>query len=165
MPFPGPTSSTRIPGSIPWRLAVSSGGWKTYQGAQIPQPQFRKRIGEILGIPETNIRDIYAFTESDVLMGECEHHNKHLAPWADVIIRDVETMEPVKTGEKGLFNLINPLAHSFAGVSLLQDDMARVVTEDGCPSGRRGKVIDVFSRAEGADKKACGANIAEMAGM
>ncbi|RLI66128.1 hypothetical protein DRO91_06870 [Candidatus Heimdallarchaeota archaeon] len=142
-----------------------AGGWKTFKGLEVPKPQFRARMTEILNIPDKNIRDVYSFTETDVILGECEYHNLHVSPWGDIIIRDVETLEPVKTGEKGLVNIINPLANSYAGVSLLQDDIARIVMEDGCPCGRHGKVVEVFGRAEGAEAKGCGANIADMAGL
>ena len=102
------------------------------------------------------------FTETDAAFIECEHHNKHIFPWNDVIVRDVETMEPVPIGEKGLMNVINPSAYSYAGVSILQDDIVRIIGEDTCPCGRKGKIMEIFGRAEGAEMKGCGAQVAEM---
>ena len=77
----------------------------------------------------------------------------HALPWSDVIIRDVETMQPVENRKKGLINVINPCAYSYAGVSILQDDMARIVADDGCPCGRCGKYIEVIGRTQGAEAK------------
>ncbi|MHA1272127.1 MAG: LuxE/PaaK family acyltransferase [Promethearchaeota archaeon] len=140
---------------------VSGGGWKTFSGQSVSPDKFRADMEKILGIPQNHIFDVYSFTETDCVHAECEYHNKHVLPWQDVIVRDVETLEPVETGEKGLINVINPIAYSYAGVSILQDDIVRVVMEDECPCGRKGKVIEIFGRAEGAEAKGCGAQIAE----
>ncbi len=107
------------------------------------------------------MRDMYVFSETDLMFGECEHHFKHVPPWGDVIVRDFSTLQPVKMGEKGLMNAINPMANSYAGVSVLQDDVIRIVKEDGCPCGRRGKTIEIFGRAAGAETKGCGAQLAD----
>ena len=86
----------------------------------LPSPvdpeKFREDISKILGMQKSKILDVYSFTETDCVHAECEHHNKHVLPWQDVIVRDVETLEPVEMGEKGLMNVINPIAHSYAGV-------------------------------------------------
>lgn len=141
-------------------VILTGGGWKSFQGDAIAPEEFRAGMAKILGISETNVRDIYSFSESDTLFVECEKHNKHCFPWEDVIVRDVETLEPVEDGEKGLANLINPLAHSFAGVSILQDDIIRILPHK-CSCGRKGKIIEVIGRAEGAEKKGCGVQLAD----
>ena len=140
---------------------VSGGGWKSFSGEAVSPIKFREDITKILGIPDKQILDVYSFTETDCVHAECEHHNKHLLPWQDVVIRDVESLEPVEIGEKGLINVINPIAYSYAGVSILQDDIVKVVMEDDCPCGRKGKVIEIFGRAEGAEAKGCGAQLTE----
>jgi hypothetical protein len=140
-------------------VILTGGGWKSFQGDAISPEQFRADMGKILGISEKNVRDIYSFSESDVLFVECEEHNKHCFPWADIIVRDVETLEPVEMGEKGLANIINPLAHSYAGVSILQDDIVRIIGEDECPCGRKGKIVEVIGRAKGAEAKGCGVQL------
>ncbi len=140
---------------------LSGGGWKSYSGQPIKPDEFRKLINKVLGIPEKRIFDTYSFTETDCVFSECEYHNKHSLPWQEVVVRDVKTMEPVQVGEKGLMNVINPIAYSYAGVSILQEDIVRVAMVDECPCGRKGKVIEVIGRAEGAEAKGCGAQIAE----
>ena len=146
----------------PSTIVSTGGGWKSFSGEAVNPEQFREGVSSVLSIPKENIRDMYQFTETDGVFEECEHFHKHVFPWIDVIVRDVETLEPVEVGEKGLINVINPLAHSYAGVSVLQDDIVRIVMDDGCPCGRRGKVIEILGRAEGAEAKGCGAQIAEM---
>ncbi|MFX1317148.1 MAG: hypothetical protein ACFE9T_14905 [Promethearchaeota archaeon] len=142
-------------------VLMSGGGWKSYSGESVSPEKFRDALSKILGIPRKSIRDIYAFTETDCLHPECEYYNKHLLPWQDIIIRDVETLEPLEMGESGLINVINPLAYSYAGVSILQDDIGRIILEDTCPCGRKGKAIEILGRAEGAEGKGCGAQLTE----
>ncbi|TXT67239.1 MAG: putative Acyl-protein synthetase, luxE [Promethearchaeota archaeon] len=142
-------------------VILGGGGWKSFQGDAISPVQFREDMAKILGISSKNVRDIYSFSESDILFVECEEHNKHCYPWGDIIVRDVETLEPVEVGEKGLANLINPLAHSYAGVSILQDDIVRITGIDDCPCGRKGKMVDCIGRAEGAEAKGCGVQLAD----
>ncbi len=142
-------------------ILTTAGGWKTFAGDAVPPEKFRDEMEKILSIKKENMTDVYSFTETDCVHAECEHHNMHLLPWQDIIVRDVETLEPVEIGEKGLANLINPIAYSYAGVSVLQDDIVSVEMEDECPCGRKGKVIKVYGRAKGAESKGCGAQIAE----
>ncbi|MFX1258226.1 MAG: hypothetical protein ACFFAN_10225 [Promethearchaeota archaeon] len=142
-------------------ILAFGGGWKTFSGEAVSPEKFRNDMSKILGIPQSQIFDVYSFTETDCLFCECEHHNKHSLPWQDVIVRDVETLEPVEVGEKGLINVINPVAYSYAGVSILQDDIVRVKMVDDCPCGRKGKVIEVIGRVEGAESKGCGAQVVE----
>lgn len=143
------------------KIAVG-GGWKSFTGKKVEPSKFREDLSEILGIPKSSIIDGYQFTETDVVIAECKYFNKHVPPWADVIIRDPDTMEPVETGKEGLINVINPAAHSYAGLSILQDDIGRIVMDDGCECGRKGKVLEIKGRAVGAEAKGCGAQVAEM---
>ncbi|MFX1338642.1 MAG: hypothetical protein ACFFDK_08540 [Promethearchaeota archaeon] len=140
---------------------IFGGGWKTYSGPPITPEKFREDMSKILGIPKQHILDTYSFTETDCFISECEYHNKHCLPWQDVIIRDVETLEPVEMGERGLINIINPIAYSYAGISILQDDIARITMVNECPCGRQGKILEIEGRAEGAEARGCGAQIAD----
>ncbi|MFX1294144.1 MAG: hypothetical protein ACFFD2_04710 [Promethearchaeota archaeon] len=139
------------------------GGWKTFTGQQISKDQFRKTLNKILGIPIKNLRDTYALTESDIVFQECEEFVFHVPPWGDIIIRDPETMAPVKKGEKGLINVINPIAYSWPGISVLLDDTATFNNNGKCKCGRYGKTFSDVGRAVGADARGCGAMITDLA--
>ena len=142
-------------------ILTTAGGWKTFSGEAVAPETFRDDMKKVLNIKKENMTDVYSFTETDCVHAECEYHNMHLLPWQDMIVRDVETLEPVEIGEKGLANVINPIAHSYAGVSVLQDDIVSILMEDNCPCGRKGKIIKIYGRAKGAEAKGCGAQIAE----
>ncbi len=142
-------------------VMVLGGGWKKFSGEAVEPEKFRDDINKILNVPKKHMFDAYSFTETDFCGLECGHHNMHIPPWIDVIVRDVETLEPVEIGEKGLANMINPIAYSYAGVSVLQDDIIMITGKDECPCGRKGKTIKIFGRAEGAEAKGCGAQLAD----
>jgi hypothetical protein len=126
---------------------VTFGGWMMPNGQIISPEIFRNQVGKILNLSEQNIRDIYGFTETDALFAQCEHHRMHVPPWIEIIVRDVETLKPKKVGEKGIFQIINPMPFSYAGVSILQDDVIRILPEKQCPCGRHGTMIEVFGPA------------------
>ncbi len=128
-------------------MVISFGGWSAPDRRKIEPENFREKVSSFLKLDPKNIRDIYCFTETDPIFAECEFHNKHIPPWVDVIVRNVETLEPVADGQKGLTNVINPMAYSYAGVSLLQDDVVKIETMDSCPCGREGKIIKVYGPA------------------
>jgi len=138
------------------------GGWKTFAGQELNRDQFRKVLNKILGIPIKQIRDIYALTECELVFFECEDFDYHCPPWGEVIIRDPETMAPVKEGQKGLINVINPLSHSWPGISILLDDVATLMKEKKCSCGRNGMTFDDIGRAKGAAARGCGAMITDL---
>ncbi len=139
------------------------GGWKTFTGQQISRTKFREDLNKILGIPVKHFRDIYALTETDMIFNECEEFFYHVPPWGDLIFRDPETMAPVKEGKKGLLNVINPLATSWPGISILLDDVAVLISEKKCKCGRYGKSFNEIERAVGVEARGCGAMITDLA--
>ncbi|MEJ2280078.1 MAG: hypothetical protein P8Y70_20365, partial [Candidatus Lokiarchaeota archaeon] len=64
-------------------ILVSGGGWKTFSGESVPPEKFREIMSKVLGIPKSQVLDVYSFTETDCVFAECEHHNKHCLPWQD----------------------------------------------------------------------------------
>lgn len=119
----------------------SGGGYSGSKGAisgeKVNKPEMIKRIASVFGMDKkhfsTNIKDIYAFTESSAT---------HEGFWSEEIddylfetwhesrayIVDPETEEPVKSGA-GLLKIITPYANgdpSAANVSVLQLDNATI---------------------------------------
>lgn len=137
-------------------LMMTGGGWKSFTGEALSPEEFRDKMNHHTGIKQERVRDAYSMTEIDSAMLTCTNHEIHPTPWIHLIPRDFETLKPVGVGERGLVNIINPLAYSYAGVSLLIDDVAIKVREDGCPCGRRGPTYKILGRAKGAEGKGCG---------
>ena len=61
---------------------------------------------------------------------DCEHHHFHVPIYSRVLIRNVQTLEPVPNGTPGLVNLITPLVTGTPLLSVMTDDLG--VLHDGC---------------------------------
>ena len=68
---------------------LHSGGWKRLQDQAVTRAAFAKGVASIFGCAETRILDFYGMVENvGVIYPDCEHGNKHVPAFADVIIRD-----------------------------------------------------------------------------
>lgn len=156
-------------------VVFSGGGYGGNKGSivgkKINKPEFIKRIGSVFGIEKkywaTNIKDIYAFTESsathegfwntdiDDFVFESWHESK-------IFIVDPETEKPLKKGS-GLLKIIMPYAAgdpSSANVSIVQKDMAEIIEVD------ENFVVKKFShikRFGGSSLEGCGYKADEIA--
>jgi hypothetical protein len=138
------------------------GGWKRLRDLNISKERFSRDMAGFLGTRPERVIDIYGMTEQlGTVYPDCEQGYKHCPAYSDIIIRDVQSLRPARDGEAGLIQLISPLPHSYPGVSIISDDIGKVVMRDGCPCGRRGKAFIFMSRAEKAEVKGCGDTLRE----
>ena len=91
-----------------------------------------------------------------VVYPDCEQGNKHVPAFADVIIRNELTLEPVAVGQRGLVQVCSVLPTSFPGFLLLTEDIAELIHQDGCPCGRQGTAFRFVGRAPKAEVRGCG---------
>lgn len=153
-------------------IHTGGGGWDGKKGSisigtKLERNVFVQDISEFLGVPEKNFIDTYSFTENTFPMyGHYSEKLKsylfHVPKWGKVIIRDVKTLRPLtKPGDKGLIQVLNAYGtSSFAGASILVDDMAEIVSNDICPEcGEKGMTFKVIGRVKGSEAKGCGATL------
>ena len=86
---------------------------------------------------------------------ECEHGHLHAPVWADVAIRRPEDFSEAAVGEKGLIEVVSVLPRSYPGHVLLTEDEGRVLGEDTCPCGRKGRYFEVLGRVKRAETRGC----------
>ena len=86
---------------------------------------------------------------------ECEHGHLHTPHFADLVIRDERTFAPLRYGEKGLIQVLSVLPRSYPGHSLLTEDVGRILGEDVCPCGWKGKYFEVLGRIPKAEIRGC----------
>lgn len=132
------------------------GGWKKLQDQEVSKEKFNKDLMQVLNCPEGHIVDMYGFTESNSMFIDCEAGYKHVPVWNEVIIRDPVTMKPAKKGETGIVQILDALPYSYAGASLLTDDIGYISPEEYCPCGRKGTAFKILRRALGSEAKGCG---------
>lgn len=143
-------------------MVLHFGGWKRLERQAVDRARLNAEVGQVFGHAEPYIRDVYGFTEQLGVIYPDDGHGVRLAPvYADVIVRDPITLEPVPDGMPGLLEFITPLPHSYPGIALLVDDMGRIVSRDRGDDGRYGTRFEVLGRARGAEIRGCGDTLPE----
>ncbi|MCL5036796.1 MAG: acyl-protein synthetase [Chloroflexi bacterium] len=132
---------------------ITGGGWKTLGDKEIPKPVFRKEVGEWLGMPPENIRDLYGLVEHGVPYCECERGNFHVPIYSRAYVRHPGTLQLLPEGETGLLQLVTPYLNSFPALSLLTSDLGRVYKN--CPCGRSAPVLELAGRGGVRKLKGC----------
>lgn len=155
--FVQPLKRAGIKLNLPNARVLHSGGWKRLQQHAVTREAFDRELASVLGCPTRNIIDYYGMVENvGVIYPDCEHGNKHVPAFAEVIVRDPLTLAPVAAGEKGLIQVCSVLPTSFPGFLLLTEDTAELIRYDGCACGRKGPSFRFAGRVPKAEMRGCG---------
>ena len=108
----------------------------------------------ITGINE--IHDFYGMVEQvGSIFVECEEGYLHAPIFADIIIRNKMTMEPLAFGQEGLIEVLSILPRSYPGHVLLTEDLGTILGEGDCCCGKKGKYFKVKGRLPKAEIRGC----------
>jgi phenylacetate-coenzyme A ligase PaaK-like adenylate-forming protein len=152
-----PLKAKGITLDLPNVRVLHSGGWKRLQEQAVNKDAFVRGVASAFGCSTDRVIDFYGMVENvGVVYPDCEQGNKHVPAFAEVIIRDELTLEPVAPGRRGLVQVCSVLPTSFPGFLLLTEDIGEVVHRDGCPCGRRSTAFRFISRAPKAEVRGCG---------
>ncbi|WP_440951207.1 LuxE/PaaK family acyltransferase [Methanosphaerula subterraneus] len=134
-----------------------SGGWKKLTDHTVSKELFTKTIARLFNTKDEKIYDFYGMTEQlGIIFVDCEHGNKHVPNFSQVIIRDILTLEPCKIGESGLIEVMSVLSDSYYCQAILTEDLGCLVGFDDCPCGRKGRYFRFISRVEKEELRGCG---------
>ena len=148
--------STMTVSAHPDSVFLHSGGWKKLTALAVDKRAFNVAVARPWGLPPANVIDFYGAVEQvGVPYPDCAQGLKHVPDWADVIIRRPDSLDPALPGETGLLQLMNCLPLSAPNHSVLTEDLGRIVVEDGCPCGRRGKAFEFMGRAPRSEVRGC----------
>ncbi|WP_125153260.1 acyl-protein synthetase [Clostridium rectalis] len=148
--------------NIPNVKIVHSGGWKKLESQKVSKEKFSKTIGELFNTRANNVLDFYGMVEQlGVVFIDCEYGYKHVPDFAEVIIRDFNTLEEVDVGNKGLIQVVSTLSSSYPAQAVLTEDIGSFIGIDDCKCGRKGKYFKFVSRVEKAEVRGCGDTFAE----
>lgn len=138
-------------------IVLHIGGWKKLQDLAVSKKIFNKDITDFLQLKQGKIIDLYGMTEQlGTIYPDCEFGYKHVPIYSDIIIRDIATLQPINKNEIGFIQLLSPLPHSYPGISILSDDIGKVLGTDNCKCGRMGKCFLFERRSDKAELKGCG---------
>ncbi|MFW9767191.1 MAG: acyl-protein synthetase [Candidatus Thorarchaeota archaeon] len=151
--------------NIPNIKILHGGGWKKLTSQAVTKDIFNKEVGALFGTDPYNVLDYYGMVEQlGVLFVDCAEGHKHIPDFAELIIRDIYTMEEAPVGVPGLIEIMSTIATSYPSQALLTEDIGEIVGIDDCPCGRKGKYFEFRSRAERAETRGCGDTFAERRG-
>jgi hypothetical protein len=143
-------------------ILIHSGGWKKLETEKVSNQEFRAALARKFGL--TQVYNFYGMVEQiGSIFLEGADGNLYPANFADVIIRDERTWEPLGPGQVGILQVVSALPRSYPGHSVLTDDRAEIVTVDAGVGGRMGKAIRVYGRLPKAELRGCSDVIAAMA--
>lgn len=138
------------------------GGWKQFYAEEVNKSDFYALAKKVLGLDDRDIVEFYGAVEHPILYMDCEYHHFHVPIYSRVLIRDVQTLEPVPNGTPGLVNLITPLVTGTPLLSVMTDDLG--VLHDGCDCscGIQTPYLEILGRVGLQDVKTCAAGAAEL---
>lgn len=135
---------------------IHFGGWKKMYDKRISKRSFNQQLMNILGVRLDDIYDIYGFTEQLGTVYPSLGNNGNKIPiYSHVIIRNPDTLLPVEDGEEGLVQFLSPIPNSYPGISLLNDDIGRIVKNN---KNLNPNIIEfeITGRPDRAEPRGCG---------
>jgi hypothetical protein len=138
-------------------ILVHSGGWKKLAERAVDNATFKAELRRATGL--RRVYNFYGMVEQvGSVFLEGEDGLLYPPAFADVIVRDPDTMEEAAPGQVGLLQTVSVLPTSYPGHSLLTEDLGVVERVDqaappGC--GRLGKAFRVVGRVPRAELRGC----------
>jgi hypothetical protein len=138
---------------------ITLGGWKRFSGQMISRVDFNNECMEYLGVEKSQIRDMYALVESNVVVIDDEHGVKHVSPFVHFSVRDPKQLDKeVAIGETGQLAILDPLAISTPGF-ILTEDLVRLLPKEN-KSWRSGQRLQYIMRLpESSEFGCCAVNL------
>lgn len=130
-------------------ILVHSGGWKKLIDQSVDNTAFRRAFATDTGL--TRIHNFYGMVEQiGVVYLEGPDGDALYCPdFADIIIRDPETWDPLPAGKPGLVEVISTVPESYPGHVLLTEDLGVIHgIDDGAWPGKRFSILGRLPRAE-----------------
>lgn len=135
-------------------LLIHGGGWKRLLDQQIDNASFKARLNDQFGID--HVFNYYGMVEQvGSIFMECEHGHLHSPSYADIIIRDPHTLQPLPLGRSGVIQVVSAIPLSYPGHSLLTEDVGIVHGRDDCACGRAGSYFSVSGRLPQVEMRGC----------
>lgn len=137
-------------------LITLGGGWKQFYAQKVEKKDFYDLVYEVLGVDDKHIVEFFGAVEHPILYTDCRCHHFHVPIYSRVIIRDVDTLEPVANGKAGLVNLMTPMVDSVPILSIMTDDLG-ILHNEPCSCGEKSQWFEILGRVGIKDIVTCAA--------
>jgi len=132
---------------------VHSGGWKKLEEQKVSRKHFDETLLSSLD-PNSRVIDYYGLVEQvGIIYPMCEYGFRHVPIWAEIIIRDSWTLEPL-VQKIGQIQLLNLLAFGSPYHSVLTEDLG-IIHDGNCQCGRSGNRFELIGRIPKAEIRGC----------
>lgn len=138
------------------------GGWKEYYNQKADKEFMYKLIEEVLGISAKCCVEFFGAVEHPILYTTCSNHHFHVPIYSRVLIRDVDTFQPVQTETPGLVNLITPMIKSAPLLSVMTDDIGILHEGIRCGCGITTPYLEILGRVGMEDITTCAAGAEQL---
>lgn len=138
------------------------GGWKEYYTQKADKETMYELVEEVLGIPAERCWEFFGAVEHPILYTTCAKHHFHIPIHSRVLIRDVDTFEPVSNGTAGLVNLMTPMIQSAPLLSIMTDDLGILHDASECGCGINTPYLEILGRVGMADITTCAAGAEQL---
>ena len=126
------------------------------------KPVLYDLVKRVLGLDDADIIEVFSAVEHPILYADCTSHHFHIPVYSRVIIRDVDTLEPLPDGQVGLVELITPLMTATPILAVMTDDLGVVHPGGSCSCGNPSPWLEIIGRVGLKDIKTCAAGAAEL---
>lgn len=137
------------------------GGWKQFYTEQVDKQTLYRLAEKVLGVGEEDIIEFFGAVEHPILYCDCPKHHFHVPVYSRVVIRDVDTLEPVGMGQAGLVNLITPMTLATPILSVMTDDLGVLHEGESCGCGISSPYLEIIGRIGFQDIRTCAAGAAD----
>lgn len=135
-------------------ILIHGGGWKKLKDEAVSPTAFKKALQDQFSI--RRVHNYYGMVEQvGSIFVECSHGHLHAPMYADIIVRDPFSFQPIPFGQEGVIQVLSVLPKSYPGHSLLTEDMGTILGEDDCLCGWKGKYFSVSGRMPKAEIRGC----------
>ena len=148
----------------PGSKILLGGGWKQHYSQEVEKSQLYALAKKVLGIEEEHIHESFGAVEHPIFYNTCPRHHFHIPAYSRVIIRDVNTLEPLPMGQVGLVNLITPLIKATPVTSVMTDDLGYLTPGENCGCGICSPYLTILGRVGLNDITTCAAGAADILG-
>lgn len=138
----------------PGSLLIHGGGWKRLIEQSVSNESFKAQLCKQFGVER--VYNYYGMVEQvGSIFMECEYGHLHSPSYADVLIRDPYTLQPLGIGQPGVIQVQSAIPLSYPGHSLLTEDVGMLHGQDNCPCGRLGTHFTVSGRLPQVEIRGC----------
>ena len=133
---------------------LHGGGWKKLENEKVSNKDFKRLIQQHTNCQ--NVRNYYGMIEqTGTIFMECDNCSLHACEGSDVLIRDVESLEPVGHKKEGVIQVFSNLQKSYPGHSILTEDIGYTSAGAECGCGNSNTLIAISGRLKSAEIRGC----------